>query len=254
MHSRCTHWQIKSDNNVEDVLFAILHPREIRAAATAFLEFTLWGTWIRAYAPSEVVKADRKEVWQAWMQCFLQNASCYRVRMSFFAVQFALDYCGMFFVGGPQKRSRLLKREMYFDNNQFLHHKAKTAILHRLEIAQDLCHGVFDKEVLKRMALRVFRYIQESEWGQTCKCSCNLVLRSVSSSTSSNVVLQCAGPLLDLSADPGSDDNVKWGLQDERALRARQQLRQYQAELFDLVQSRRPSFNPERHYNLKPVS
>ena len=253
IYSRCTHLELRSFNYVEDVLFTILHPREIRAAAIVFVEFTLWGTWIKAFAPTQVLNGDRREVWQAWMHVFLRNASCSRVRMSFFAVQFALDFCGMFFVGGPQKRSRLLKREFYFDDTQFLDPKAKTAIQHRLQIAQDLANGFFDKDVLKRMALRVLRYIQESEWGQTSQCSCALVIESTGT-TSFSSGTQCSGPHLDISADPGSDENLRWGALQEGALRARSLLRQFQAHLEEGVHKRRVTFDANRHYNLKAVS
>jgi hypothetical protein len=146
----------------------------------------------------------------------------------------------------------MLKRELYFDGTHFLHPKAKTAILHRLKIAHDLVHGLFDKDVLKLMALRVFRYIQESEWGQTCQCSCNLVM---SSGTSLPILsaTQCSGPILDLSADPGSDENVKWGLLDKHALRSRSMLRHYQAELEEIVFSRKCTFDPNVHYDVKAV-
>ena len=252
-YSRCTHLELRSFNCVEDVLFTILHPREIRAAAIVFVEFTLWGTWIKAFAPTQVLNGDRREVWQAWMHVFLRNASCSRVRMSFFAVQFALDFCGMFFVGGPQKRSRLLKREFYFDDTQFLDPKAKTAIQHRLQIAQDLANGFFDKNVLKRMALRVLRYIQESEWGQTSQCSCTLVLQCTDT-TSFSSGTQCSGPQLDITADPGSDENLKWGALDDGALQARSLLRKFQAGLEEGVHKRRVTFDANRHYNLKAVS
>jgi hypothetical protein len=189
-------------------------------------------------------------MWQAWMDVFLRNSSCNRVRMSFFALQFELDLAGMFFVGGPEKRSRLLKRELYFDDGDFTNPKAKAAIEYRLNIAQDIAHGVFDKEVLKRMALRVFRYLQESEWGQTAQCSCALVLKSETSTLTPSSHSMCSGPILDLSADPGCDDNLKWGLLSERGLRARSALREYQNILEVQMRRRECKFNPHIHYDV----
>ena len=152
--------------------------------------------------------------------------------------------------GGPDKRSRLLKRELYFDDADFCNPKAKAAIEHRLKIAQDMAHGLFDKDVLKRMALRVFRYLQESEWGQTAQCSCALVMNSESSTMTTSSHSMCSGPILDLSADPGSDENVKWGLLSDRGLRARSALREYQCFLDGLVTRRVCSFDPNRHYDV----
>ena len=171
--------------------------------------------------------------------------------MSFFALQFAVDFAGMFFIGGPDKRSRLLKRELYLDDGDFCNPKAKAAIEHRLKIAQDMAHGLFDKDVLKRMALRVFRYLQESEWGQTAQCSCALVINSETNTmmTMSSSSM-CSGAILDLSVDPGSDENVRWGLLNKRGLRARSALRDYQCILDCLVRQRVCSFDPNRHYNV----
>ena len=250
LYSRCTHSNVLLNNDVEDVLFAILQPRELQATARVFMDFTLRGTWIKSFAPNEVLKADRKLMWQEWMNVFLRNSSCSRVRMSFFALQFALDFAGMFFIGGPEKRSRLLKRELYFDDADFSNPKAKAAIEHRLKIAQDIAHGLFDKQVLKRMALRVFRYLQESEWGQTAQCSCALVLKSEASTLTPSSHSMCSGPILELSADPGCDDNVKWGLLSERGVRARSALREYQRFLDDLMTRRVCNFDPNRHYDV----
>ena len=192
-------------NDLVDTLFLLIKPNEIIAGSRVFLDFYLNATWHEAFVPPLVrgyFDAGRmQELWPAFYQCFVANSECPRVRMICYAVQCAMNT-------GPVMRRQgtslpTYAREIYFSGDlrsRYNRHGIDACVVPRVLNAADFAHGLFSFDVLKIMAIRIFKLLSDdSKFSPSLVCCCSEPSQAEWSYNS----LSCRGPVLDLSEDLG---------------------------------------------------
>ena len=242
-------------NDLVDTLFLLIKPKELIAGAAVFLDFYLNGTWHELFAPpriQEVFQSGQSdEMWSAFYQTFIQNSQCPRVRMICYAVQCALDT-------GPVMRhrgSRLQQcnREVFLSGDlrsNYNKHGLQQCIVPRVLKAAEYANGLFSPEILKVMAIRIFKLLGQPKFNASHACCCSSNEGDDKSAT--YIVLHCRGPVLDLSCDPGQPHLWHGSCTSFNSLASicRRTIRQHQSELRNEIECRDFNFDATKHYAL----
>ena len=81
--------------DIVGLLFLLIRPEEIRAAANLFKKFFLQGTWIAELAPDDVLEnfraGEMDQLWHSFYRNHVSNAHCPRVLAACYGMQCALD-------------------------------------------------------------------------------------------------------------------------------------------------------------------
>ena len=242
-------------NDLVDTLFLLIRPNELIAGAIVFLDFYLNSTWHEGFAPEllqDTFDAGKmQELWPTFYQCFVQNSQCPRVRMTCYAIQCAMNT-------GPVMRRQGTRvptyaRELFLSGDlrsSYNKHGIDKCIYPRVLNAADFARGLFTFDILKVMAIRIFKLLgDDTKFSPSYACCCS----NPSTMEGSHNSVSCRGPVLDLSQDLGQPHH--WSKQSNPkrsnfSSRNRQVIKQHQAELRLLIQKRDFDFQNGVHYPL----
>ena len=237
-------------NDIVDTLFLLIKPSELQTAAKAFRTFMMKGTWLLALIPDNVGDLITRnlfdELWPAFYEEIFMNAHCPRVVALAYAIQCALNT-------GPlvqrQGRCHASSREIFFSGSlktAWNRRGMRECVRDRVLLASEFAFGLFEREALLRVAIRVFRLFSIPKFKSNFQCSCT---NSTQSTERDHPTKDCQGPVLNLSTDKGQDHIWPTLPNDVRAqnwdnLRI---LRQFQDDLAHELLTYPIRFDPSRH-------
>ena len=142
-------------------------------------------------------------------------------------------------------------REIYFSGDlrsRYNRHGIDVCVVPRVLNAADFAHGLFTFDVLKVMAIRIFKLLSDNtKFNPSFVCCCS------EPSQQSYNTLKCHGPLLDLSEDLGqrhhqtnasSDPNYHLNCLNQKVIT------EVQHKLREKIANRDFGFNDKVHYAL----
>ena len=239
--------------DVVGLLFLLIRPDEIRAAAKMFKLFFLHGTWISELAPDEVLEkfkaGQTDQLWHSFYRIHVTNAFCPRVLAACYGMQCALD-TGPVIARSGSKLHRY-QRELYFSgklddarNERGMHECVRDRIL----LASEFEQGLFEHRALMRMSLRVLKLFSVQKFVHNFQCSCSMIcLERIDEGDS----IHCQGPILTLAEDkgqkhtwPNSEKNCSNAIVKNLKI-----LRQFQREVGDELENNPMTFSSDRHFN-----
>ena len=174
----CSHNDLRR-NNLVDTLFLLIRPHELIAGARVFLDFNLNATWHEAFVPKRVRDCfddgKMQDLWTAFYQCFVENSQCPRVRMTCYAIQCAMNASPVMRRQGTSLPTHA--REIYFSGDlrsRYNRHGIDVCIIPRVLNVADFAHGLFSFDVLKVMAIRIFKILSDSsKFSPSYACCCS---------------------------------------------------------------------------------
>ena len=241
-------------NTLVDTLFMLFNPHEFIAGARAFLDFYLNATWHESFAPRHLIDlcspGKSKELWAAFYEHFIMNAHCPRVRMVVYAIQCALNTGPVLRRYGSSLPTK--GREVFLQGDlrsRYNQRGVRVCIFPRVLLAADLAHGLFTPAVLREMSIRVFKYLQVASFNTNVACCCTPV-------QGTNVplfpVLNCRGPVLDLSNEMGQPHHYNPRNDSERGAlyETWRRINNWQRDLRQIIARRDFTFNKDEHFVL----
>ena len=194
-----------SQNDIFLLLFQLIRPEEIKAAANFFSQFFLQGSWIADLAPDEVIENFRAgqmdQLWHSFYRHHVVNAFCPRVLAACYGMQCALDTGPVLARFGSKLAAN--SRELYFAGMLTLPRNDKgmrQCVRDRVILATEFEQGLFEKKALVRMALRVLKLFAVDKFCHNFQCSCSIVTQA---NIDAGDIVACQGPILTLAEDKG---------------------------------------------------
>ena len=241
-------------NDLVDTLFLLIKPHEIIAGARCFLDFYLNATWHDLFAPLDLkdlrAQGKMQELWPSFYQIFIQNSQCPRVRLITYALQCALNTGPV--LRGEGSRVPTNAREIFMQGDlksRYNDHGLRKCIYPRVLAAADFAHGLFEKEIMRTVAIRVFKFIHTGDFNTSAQCCC-------ASLEGAKVpfyrLLECRGPVLDLCVELGQAHhfNPKGRLPNDVRLLVWSQIKNHQSKLRHIIAQRNFRFDSAKHHKL----